>query len=343
MLRIDRERQTFTLLNTSTLTDELLLEREHLQEYISHSPKAFFSEINEELFVLGKEVTPSDTVQDRIDLLAVDKEGACVVIELKRGSNKLQMLQAISYAGMISDWSPEDLESLLDEGEQEALADFLECEREDINREQRIILIAEGYDYALLAGAEWLNDQFGVSISCCRISLAKDEASGFEYLVCSNVYPAPELAAEAKPRGSGGGVHRTRKPKWADWDSALADITNTAVADFFREQIAANRPSYLPRRSVRYRIQGRRRWNINARRKLGYVWQIGRFENDVGFWSERLSESDSVKPVKQGGALRMFLVTQRDFAAFHKAATTELQDAIWAKRRRDDELEEDDE
>ncbi len=89
-------------------------------------------------------------------------EGACVVIELKRGSNKLHMLQAISYAGMISAWLPEDLESLLDEDRQEALADFLESGKEDINRQQRIILIAEGYDYALLAGAEWLSDQFGV-------------------------------------------------------------------------------------------------------------------------------------------------------------------------------------
>jgi hypothetical protein len=342
MLKIDRDRKSFTLLDTSTLVDQGILEREDLQEFISHSPKEFFSEISEELFIIGKEVIPSDTVQDRIDLLAVDKEGTCVVIELKRGSNKLQMLQAISYAGMISDWLPENFDSLLDKDRQEALADFLECEKEDINRQQRIILIAEGYDYALLAGAEWLNDQFGVSISCCRIVVATDEASGSEYLVCSTVYPAPELADEAsKRRGPGD----KRKSKWSDWESALAVVTNRAVVDFFNERLASNSESYLPRRTLIYRIQQRRRWNLHGRRKLGYVWQIGRFENDIEFWSERLSDGDSVKPVKRGEALRMFLLTERDLSAFHKAATIELQDVVWEKRGRgaEEELDEDDE
>jgi hypothetical protein len=340
MLRIDRNRKSFTLLDTSTLTEEELLEREHLQEFISHSPKEFFGEINEELFIIGTEVKPSDTVQDRIDLLAIDKEGACVVIELKRGSNKLHMLQAISYAGMISAWSPEDLESLLDEDRQEALADFLECEKEDVNRQQRIILIAEGYDYALLAGAEWLSDQFGVSISCCRISVAKDEAANAEYLVCSTVYPAPELAAEAKPRGRATQV--SGRAKWTDWESALADVTNVDVVNFFKEQLAANRDSYLPRRTLIYRLDGRRRWNLHGRRKLGYVWQIGRFENDIEFRSARLSEGDSVKPVKRGEALRMLLLTERDFAEFHKAARAELRDVVWTKHGAENDVDEHD-
>ena len=68
---------------------------------------------------------PSKNVLDRIDLLTVDKEGTCVVIELKRGTHKLHLLQAISYAGMISQWESEDFIQLLDEDQQEALSDFL--------------------------------------------------------------------------------------------------------------------------------------------------------------------------------------------------------------------------
>ena len=46
----------------------------------------------------------------------------------------------------------------------DALIEFLEVDKEDINRQQRIILIAEAYDYALLIGAEWLSEQYGVDI-----------------------------------------------------------------------------------------------------------------------------------------------------------------------------------
>ena len=68
------------------------------------------------------------------------------------------MLQAISYAGMISQWVPEEVLQLLDDDQQEPLADFLEVDRDVINRQQRIILVAEAYDYALLTAAEWLTD-----------------------------------------------------------------------------------------------------------------------------------------------------------------------------------------
>src|SRR5210317_526783 len=150
MLKIDRDNQSFSSLDTPTLADVSITERYDLQEFISNSPDAFFAEIGQKLFLLGKEVEPSKNVQDRIDLLAVDKEGASVVIELKRGNHKLHMLQAISYAGMISQWNSDDFLQLLSDEQQEALADFLEVDTDEINRQQKIILIAEAFDYGLL-------------------------------------------------------------------------------------------------------------------------------------------------------------------------------------------------
>lgn len=338
MLKINRDKQSFSVLDTPTLADVSITERYDLQEYICNSPKEFFNEIGQDLFLIGKEISPSKNVQDRIDILAVDKEGTGVVIELKRGNHKLHMMQAISYAGMISQWSSDDFLQQLEETQQEALIDFLEVDVEDINRRQRIILVAEAFDYALLIGAEWLTDNHGVDVLCCRIAVAKDSATNAEYLVCSNVYPAPELAQEAVPRG-----RRTTDSttiKWADWDSALANIDNLAVAEYYREQLRANRESYLRKRTLHYRIEGKRRWFATARKARSYVWQHGRFDGDIEFWQKGLSDSSDVKPVKKEKCLSFFLVNEADFSFFHQATTEKLLTTEWQQGSLEDDFDE---
>ena len=341
MLKIDRQNQSLSLLGSATLADVSITERYDLQEFISNSPKDFFKELGLDLFLLGKEIEASKNIQDRIDLLAVDKEGCCAVLELKRGNHKLHMLQAISYAGMISQWGADDLMALLDEDQQEALTDFLDVEREDINRRQRIILIAEAYDYALLIGAEWLSEQNGVDITCCRIAVAKDAATKCEYLVCSIVYPAPELAKEAVSRG------RKRSPgpklKWTDWKTAMVGVTNSAVTTYFEQELDASRECYLRKRILLFRMAGKRRWFMAARNKNAYVWQYGRFDNDIEYWSKGLSDPVVVKPVKRDLCLRLFLETPEDFQYFHKAATRQLQSVAWHGHSSDGELEDSEE
>jgi hypothetical protein len=327
MLRIDRKNQGFTLLETPSLAEVSISERYDLQEFISNSPDAFFQELGLELFLIGKEIMPSKSVQDRIDLLAVDKEGSIVVIELKRGNNKLQLLQAISYAGMISQWSVEDFLGLLSRDQKEKLADFLEVDLEDVNRAQRIVLIAEEFDYALLVGTEWLSKNYSVDVMCCRISVAKDVGSGTEYLVCSNVYPARELFQEAAPRGQRGSVTTI---KWGDWTAALAELSNRALVEFFQKQLSENRESYLRKRILHFRVDGKRRWFVAARQARAYVWQHGRFDNDVEYWKQGLSELASVKPVKRGRCLSFFLESQDDFQFFQKSATSGLLKAAWS-------------
>jgi hypothetical protein len=327
MLKIDRSSRTFSQLDKSTLVESQILERADLQECIVNSGSEFFAEIGEDLFVLGKEVSPSQTVQDRIDLLGVDPEGAIVIVELKRGSNKLQMLQAVSYAGMIARWGSDEFQNLVSAAEWEKLIDFLNVEPEDINRSQRLLLVAEGYDYALLSGAEWLSEGYGVDIRCASVSLATDQDTGAEYLACASIFPPPELADQASARRHTGSA--TRPLRWVNWEDAISQIENEALVAFVSAELQAGRESYLRKRLLHYRLAGKRRWNLVCRKKLGYVWQSGRFSGDTEFWRSRISEADSVQPVKSEKALRFNLRTPSDFQAFSDAVNSALQDVEW--------------
>lgn len=334
MLKIDRQKQTFARLDTPSFADASISERYDLQEYICNSPEAFFEEIGQALFLIAKENQPSDDVEDRIDILALDKEGQAVILELKRGNHKLQMFQAISYAGMVANWQPDDFLACLDADKQEKLADFLEVEKEEINRYQRIILVAEAFDYSVLVGAEWLTEKFGVDILCCRLSLAKDTAGNAEYMVCSNIFPAPELAQQAVRRGkSRSSVH---PPKWSDWNAALDKVTNAAVVAFYKKELEAGRENYLRKRYLKYRIGGKRRWNIAARRQRAYVWQHGRFDGDIEFWRNGLSQPDQIKPVKDDRCLSFLLTTEADFNFFRLAVTEKLLNVTWTEASGDE-------
>jgi len=320
MLKIDRQKQCFTRLEMPKLAEVSISERYGLQQYICNSPEEFFQEIGQELFLIGKEVKPSDDVDDRIDILALDKQGHAVVIELKRGDHKLQLLQAISYAGMVSSWDPERFLRDLNQQERDKLERFLDEEdTEKINREQRIILVAEAFDYSVLVAAEWLTEKFGVDIRCCRIALATDSTSGAEYLVCSTVFPEPKLAEKTIRRGRL--AARPAKLNWPDWSNALAAIQNKAIQGFFTEEVNAGRKKRLVPRG-RYLVyqdsKGEDRWWVRAhdgpQGSYAHVAQYGRFEGDEDYWRRGLKEVSVVNPQK----LKFYLETEADVQFFRQ-------------------------
>ena len=158
-----------------------------------------------------------------------------------------------------------------------------------------VSLLAGDFDFEVLTTAEWLSERYGVDIRCYRIALSADGET--EFLTCTCIYPPPELTQHAIRRGRNGGSHPL---KWADWDAALAPIENPAIVNFFSQELAAGRDSYLRKRILRYRLGGKRRLWIAARKKAAYVWQTGRFENDAQFWTTKLG----VEANRTGAPLR---------------------------------------
>ncbi len=328
MLKIDRNQRKFVEVRRRRLDEAGYRERLDVQAMIRNSPEQFFAEMGERLLLIAEELRPATFVDDRIDLLALDPSGAVVIIELKRGNNKLQLLQALAYASMVAKWRPEQLVSLRaalttrsDSEVTKEFEEFLEGDPDAINETQRVILIAEAFDFEVLSTAEWLSERYEVDVRCYRLSLSSDAESDF--VNCTCIFPPPELSQHAISRKRGARVERD--VSWADWDEALSSVSQP-VAEFFRRELSQNAENYLRKRILRFRHNGRRRWHVTARSDRAYVWQKGRFDGDTEFWAAKLGSDANAEPVKQGSCLRFFLRTPEQFEHFKSAVLGDLRD-----------------
>jgi hypothetical protein len=319
MVRISRVNKQLIPLATPTLVAANILERSDLQEYIFNSPDAFCKELGQQLKIIAKEVL-TDGVDDRIDLLAIDEDGDLVIIELKRGSEKLQLLQAIAYVGMAAKWTPERIRQEASRFDRRTWLD--DFEDENLNRQQRILLLAEAYDYEVLVAAEWLYKKH-VELDCVRVALAVDGDS--EYLTFTQIFPTPELAAQARKRGNREPI---APPVYASWADALATVTNDGVADFFKQHLDAGQENNLRNRRLDFRVAGQRRFSLYLKKDFATAHQRGRFPGDTSLWPKILS-SPEIGIVSGGTRVRFRLATGKDFVAFEQVLAGELQTVDW--------------
>jgi len=134
--------------------------------------------IARDTLVIAEEFGAWDDSRRRIDLLAIDKEGCIVVIELKRTEDGGHMeLQAIRYAAMVSamtfDQAIEAFAVYLKRREDDrdartVILDFIEVEEESFGQDVRIVLASAEFSKELTTAALWLREQT-VDIRCVRI------------------------------------------------------------------------------------------------------------------------------------------------------------------------------
>ena len=99
MYKIDTASNSIQPLEQKSFSSLGFRERENLQEWIAKQPDV----LGEDLLIIQKEFRGFDETQERLDLLALDKQGALVVIENKLDdSGKDVTWQALKYASYCS-------------------------------------------------------------------------------------------------------------------------------------------------------------------------------------------------------------------------------------------------
>jgi muconolactone delta-isomerase len=174
-------------------------ERDDLEEWVVAHPDM----LGEDLLVITSEFSRFDRSSRRLDILALDKRGCLVVIELKltAASNQAD-LQAIRYAAFCSTMQMDNVidEFTIFEGcnraeAEEAILKFLERDTlPELGNRPRIILAAGSMDdHELTSSVLWLRS-FNVDISCVEITPYRVPGNAKVLLVPKVIIPLPEAA-----------------------------------------------------------------------------------------------------------------------------------------------------
>ncbi len=166
----------------SKLSDAGRTETLDLEAWIETDP----SIVRPGMRLIGRQVMTSS---GPLDLLAVDRSGDLVIIELKRDRLPREALaQAIDYASDLATWSIDKISEVCVKYTGESLEDIftvtfpeVDIETTKINDRQRIVLVGFGAETALERMVEWLSDNYGVSINAVILKYVRT-AAGSETL-----------------------------------------------------------------------------------------------------------------------------------------------------------------
>ena len=186
--------------SASSFAELHLRERQDLQQLLLKD----ISPIDPDLMVIAEEYGNWEDARRRIDLLAIDKEGRLVVVELKRTDDGGHMeLQALRYAAMIAAMPLDEVISAFGKflertrpkqklNARQELSSFLEQDEDSLElaSEVRIILVSRDFGREITTAVLWLNKFEPMDIRCVR--LVPYEVNGSVLLDVEQIVPLPE-------------------------------------------------------------------------------------------------------------------------------------------------------
>lgn len=180
MYLINKTENKISKIDENTFVELGFREREHLQEWLADYPEA----LGEELLIIQKEFCGFHDTKERLDLLALDKQGNIVVIENKLDdSGRDATWQVLKYASYCSSLTKENIKSIYQEYlsknntselAEEKISEFLnnqEFEEISLNKgsTQRIIMVSGAFRKEVTSTVLWLMN-FNIRIQCFKVT-----------------------------------------------------------------------------------------------------------------------------------------------------------------------------
>ena len=170
LFMIDHGKNSMSEIKASTFSELQYGERKHLQEWIAKNPACLCSKETDKLLVIQKEFDGFEGTGKRLDLLAVDQDGALVVIENKlndTGTDVVwQVMQYVSFCSTLKQQQIIDIyqkyldKFFIDESAIKNLETFFDGNSLDevsLNSEdQRMILVAAEFRPEVTSTVMWM-------------------------------------------------------------------------------------------------------------------------------------------------------------------------------------------
>ena len=213
MFTVNHQTNRINPVKIKTFSELGFTERKHLQEWLAYQPDA----LGEELLIIQKEFDGFDDTRERLDLLALDKDGNLVIIENKLDDSGRDVVwQALKYASYCASLTKGQIveiyqqylyryqatiqagESLAQAGQPgdaaSRLCEFLDAPDLDevklnLGNSQRIMLVAANFRKEVTSTALWLLGQ-GISVQCFKVT---PYSLGDQLLInIDQIIPTPE-------------------------------------------------------------------------------------------------------------------------------------------------------
>ena len=246
MFRIDRTANRLSKLERTSFSDVGFREREHLQEWLASMPDALceaMSEGEDGLLIIQKEFDGFDGTRERLDLLALDRNGQLVVIENKLDDSGRDVVwQALKYAAYCSSLKKAEIVGIFQQyldrqGGGNAAGLICEFLGEDTLDEvvlndgtnQRVVFIAANFRREVTATVLWLREH-QIDARCVKVVPYRFGKEIFVDL--QQVIPTPEAAdymirmaqKESEERSASTAQGNRHKVRLEYWQHALEKL-----------------------------------------------------------------------------------------------------------------------